>query len=126
MPNRADGLEILAKFESRNIPLRKDVLLSSVDSKRGPKMDRAGLGSIALVVVLFALVVGGVYAYQRSQSEVLVDSPAVRVERNNATGETKIEAPFTRVEKDQSGTRVQAPGVDVNVPKQPSENSGAK
>jgi hypothetical protein len=89
-------------------------------------MDTARFGSIALVIVLFALIVGGVYAYQRSQSEVLVDSPAVRVETNKATGETKVEAPFARVEKDESGTRVQAPGVDVNVPKQPSENSEAK
>ncbi|WP_041320965.1 hypothetical protein [Hyphomicrobium denitrificans] len=89
-------------------------------------MDRTRLGSIALVVVLSALVVGGVYVYQRSQSEVLVDSPAVRIETNKATGETKVEAPFTRVEKDESGTRVQAPGVDVNVPKQPSENSETK
>jgi hypothetical protein len=109
-----------------NVQSRKDVLLSSVGSKRGSKMDSARLGSIALVVVLFALIVGGVYAYQRSQSEVLVDNPAVRVETNKATGETKVEAPFARVEKDQSGTHVQAPGVDVNVPKQPSDNSETK
>lgn len=89
-------------------------------------MDSARLGSIALVVVLFALIVGGVYAYQRSQSEVLVDGPAVRIETNKATGKTTVEAPFARIEKDENGTRVQAPGVDVNVPKQPLENSGAK
>lgn len=85
-------------------------------------MDGARLGSIALVVVLFALLVGGVYAYQRSQTEVLVDSPAVRVETNKATGETTVDAPFARVEKDGSGTRVQAPGVDITVPKEPSQN----
>ena len=84
-------------------------------------MDRAGLGSIALIVVLFALIAGGVYAYQRSQTEVLVDSPAVRIETNKATGETTVDAPFAHIEKDSSGTRVQAPGVDVNVPKDPSQ-----
>jgi len=80
------------------------------------------MGSIALIILLFALIAGGVYAYQRSQSEVLVDSPAVRVETNKATGETTVDAPFAHVEKDQNGTHVQAPGVDVNVPKQPAEN----
>lgn len=85
-------------------------------------MDGARLGSIALVVVLFALLVGGVYAYQRSQTEVLIDSPAVRVETNKATGETTVDAPFAHIEKDSSGTHVQAPGVDVNVPKDPPPN----
>ncbi len=82
-------------------------------------MNGPRFGSIALVIVLFALIAGGVYAYQRSQTEVLVDSPAVRVETNKATGETTVDAPFAHVEKDGSGTRVQAPGVDVNVPKEP-------
>jgi hypothetical protein len=86
-------------------------------------MDSTRIGSIAFIILLFALVAGGVYAYQRSQSEVLVDSPAVRVETNKATGETTVEAPFARIEKDESGTRVQAPGVDVNVPKQPADNN---
>jgi hypothetical protein len=86
-------------------------------------MGSTRFGSIALVVVLFLLVVGGVYAYQRSQSEVRVDRPAVHVETNKTTGETAVDAPFAHVEKDENGTRVQAPGVDVNVPKQPSENS---
>lgn len=86
-------------------------------------MDSTRLSSIVLVVVLFALIVGGVYAYQRSQTEVLVDSPAVRVETNKATGETKVDAPFARVDKDASGTRVQAPGVDISVPSKPAENS---
>jgi len=84
-------------------------------------MNGPRFGSIALVIVLFALIAGGVYAYQRSQTEVLVDSPAVRVETNKATGETTVDAPFARVEKDDRGTRVQAPGVDVNVPKEPPQ-----
>ena len=71
---------------------------------------------VGLSVVAVIAVVGGVAAYQRSQSDVLVDVPAVRVETNKATGETKVDAPFAHVEKDQNGTRVDAPGVKVDVP----------
>jgi hypothetical protein len=76
-------------------------------------------GIIALALILFAVIAGVVFAYQRSQNEVVVDSP-IRVETNKATGETTVDAPFARVEKDQSGTHVRAPGVDVNVPKKPA------
>ncbi|HVZ03132.1 hypothetical protein [Hyphomicrobium sp.] len=79
-------------------------------------MDTNRMGSFALIILLFVLIAGGVYAYQRSQSDVVVDSPAVRVETNKATGETTVEAPFTRVKKDQNGTQVQAPGVSIDVP----------
>ncbi|WP_290989203.1 hypothetical protein [Hyphomicrobium sp.] len=71
---------------------------------------------VGLSVVAVIAVVGGVAAYQRSQSDVLVDVPAVRIETNRATGETKVDAPFAHVEKDQNGTRVDAPGVKVDVP----------
>ncbi|MBN9248487.1 MAG: hypothetical protein J0I81_13790 [Hyphomicrobium sp.] len=71
---------------------------------------------VGLSVVAVIAVVGGVAAYQRSQSDVLVDVPAVRIETNKATGETKVDAPFAHVEKDQNGTRVDAPGVKVDVP----------
>jgi ABC-type transporter Mla subunit MlaD len=70
-----------------------------------------GLTTLAVIAV-----VGGVAAYQRAQSDVLIDTPAVRVETNKATGETKVDAPFAHVEKDSQGTRVDAPGVKVDVP----------
>ncbi|MBY0561879.1 MAG: hypothetical protein K2Q04_18730 [Hyphomicrobium sp.] len=70
-----------------------------------------GLSTLAVIAV-----VGGVAAYQRTQSDVLIDVPAVRVETNKATGETKVDAPFTHVEKDSLGTRVEAPGVKIEVP----------
>ncbi|MBS0238967.1 MAG: hypothetical protein JSR89_11140 [Proteobacteria bacterium] len=71
---------------------------------------------VGLSVVAVIAVVGGVAAYQRSQSSVLIDAPAVRIETNKATGETKVDAPFAHVEKDERGTRVDAPGVKVDVP----------
>ncbi len=84
-------------------------------------MQTRQIGILALAILAIVVVVGGVTAYQRSQTEVLVDSPAVRVETNKATGETTVDAPFARVEKDANGTRVQAPGVDVQVPKKSTD-----
>ena len=76
---------------------------------------------LALAVLAMLVLVGGVWAYQRSQTEVLVDSPAVRVETNKATGETTVDAPFAHIEKDSSGTRVEAPGVNIEVPKRQAD-----
>ena len=84
-------------------------------------METRGLGVIALAIIAFAVIVGGVFAYQRSQNEVLVDTPSVRIETNKAAGETTVDAPFAHVEKDQNGTRVQAPGVNIDVPKKPAD-----
>lgn len=76
-----------------------------------------GLSALAVIAV-----VGGVAAYQRTQSEVLIDTPAVRIETNKATGETKVDAPFAHVEKDSQGTRVDAPGVKIDVPERTPSN----
>lgn len=78
---------------------------------------------VFLALSLFAVlvVVGAVTAYKRSHSEVLVDTPAVRVETNKVTGETKVDAPFAHIEKNDQGTRVDAPGVKVEAPKPPSD-----
>ena len=84
-------------------------------------MQTRQIGILALAILAIVVVVGGVTAYQRSQTEVLVDGPAVRVETNKATGETTVNAPFARVEKDATGTHVQAPGVDVQVPKESTD-----
>jgi len=75
---------------------------------------------LALSVLAALAVVGAVAAYQHSQTEVLVDTPAVRVETNKATGDIQVDAPFAHVEKNDQGTRVDAPGVKVEAPKPPS------
>lgn len=64
-------------------------------------MEMSRLGTIALAIILFAIIVAGVFAYQRSQNEVVIDSP-IRVETNKATGETTVDAPFAHVEKDKT------------------------
>jgi hypothetical protein len=84
-------------------------------------MQTRQIGILALAILAIVVVVGGVTAYQRSQTEVLVDGPGVRVETNKATGETTVDAPFAHIEKDANGTRVQAPGVDVQVPKKSTD-----
>ncbi len=76
---------------------------------------------LGMSLLAMLIVIGGVTAYQRSQPEVLVDTPAVRVETNKATGDIKVDAPFAHVEKNDQGTRVDAPGVKVETPK-PSSN----
>ena len=49
---------------------------------------------MVLNLLAVVVVIGAVTAYQRSQSEVLVDTPVVRVESNKATGETTVDTPF--------------------------------
>jgi hypothetical protein len=88
--------------------------------ERGYAVETSRLGVVALAVLLFVVIVGGVFAYQRSQNEVVVDSP-IRVETNKATGETTVDAPFAHVQKNQSGTHIRAPGVDVDVPNKPAD-----
>ncbi len=78
-------------------------------------------GLLALSIGVVAVLIGGVMAHQRSEREVVVDTPVVRVETNKATGETTVDAPFTHVEKDASGTRVDAPGANVDVPKRSTD-----
>jgi ABC-type transporter Mla subunit MlaD len=69
-------------------------------------MDRR-IGVITLAVIACALLIGGVVAYQKQSSE----QPAT----------VDVHAPFAHVEKDANGIRVQAPGVDIEVPKKSTE-----
>ncbi len=78
-------------------------------------------GLLALSIGVVAVLIGGVMAHQRSEKEVPVDTPVVRVETNKATGEPTVDAPFAHVEKNANGTRVDAPGVNVEVPKRATD-----
>jgi len=80
-------------------------------------MKTSQAGAFLLGALIAVAIIGGVWAYQQSQREVLVDSPALRIETNKATGDTKVDTPFAHVEKDSGGTHVNAPGVQVEVPK---------
>jgi hypothetical protein len=77
---------------------------------------------VALSLLAAVVVIAAVTGYQRSHSpEVKIDTPAARVDTDNATGKTSIDAPYVHIEKDKNGTHVEAPGVKVDVPKSPSE-----
>ncbi len=45
-----------------------------------------------------------------------IEAPGVRVDTGGDDGSTRVEAPFTKVEKSATGTRIEAPGVDITVP----------
>lgn len=71
-------------------------------------MDQKYVGAVAIGVVAIAVLGGVIIARQGAPT-----TPTT----SNAT----VEAPYTRVEKDADGVRVQAPGVDVQVPADKSE-----
>ena len=76
---------------------------------------------LALTLAAIVVVVGASAAYRRQDPAVVIDAPAVHIESDKATGDTRVDAPFAKVQKDQSGTRVQAPGVDIVVPKRQTD-----
>lgn len=82
-------------------------------------MQSRQLGILVLTIAVCAALVGGVLAYQRPSPEagVQVDAPTVRVETDKPSGQTSVDAPFARVDDNANGTHVQAPGVDIQVPK---------
>lgn len=77
--------------------------------------------STLLVVVLLAAAVilaGSVWAMRQSEDErgASFKAPGVSVETRG--GDVKIDVPFTSIQKDSIGTRIQAPGVDIELPPQ--------
>ena len=77
---------------------------------------------IALILLAAGVVVGAVTAYQRSHNEVLIDTPAVNVEANKPGDKTTVDAPNAHIENDKDHTKIEAPGVKIEVPKSPSDN----
>lgn len=84
-------------------------------------MEQRQITVIALALAALVLFVGAVLTYDRPsplpQADRATAPATVRIDSNSASDKTKVEAPFTRVEKDESGTHIQAPGVDIKVPK---------
>lgn len=75
---------------------------------------------IALSLIAAGVVIAAVSGYQRSHKEVLVDTPAVKVQTGKPDGETSVDAPSTHIEKNKEGTKIEAPGVKIEIPKSPS------
>lgn len=77
---------------------------------------------IALSLIAAGVVIGAVTAYQRSHTQVIVDTPAAKVETNKPGGEMTIDAPYTHIEKGKEGTKIEAPGVKIEVPPKQPQN----
>lgn len=77
---------------------------------------------IALSLIAAGIVIGAVTAYQRSHSQVIVDTPATKVETNKPGDNTTVDAPYTHIEKDKDGTKIEAPGVKIEVPPKQPQN----
>ncbi|PPC99951.1 MAG: hypothetical protein CTY31_08705 [Hyphomicrobium sp.] len=63
------------------------------------------------IALLFVVVMSGVIIAQQNDAR---DSVDVRTDNDSV----KIEAPYTKIDRDADGTRIQAPGVDIEVPAQ--------
>lgn len=63
------------------------------------------------IAVLFVVVMSGVIIARQNDAR---DSIDVRTDNDSV----KIEAPFTKIDRNADGTRIQAPGVDIEVPAQ--------
>jgi NAD/NADP transhydrogenase alpha subunit len=84
-------------------------------------MKRNYVGAATLALLGLA-VVGGVLLARQTDPAVrepatTVNAPGVQVETGDQRGGTAVRAPYTNVETDRDGVRVQAPGVDITFPK---------
>jgi hypothetical protein len=75
---------------------------------------------IALIVLAAAAVIATISAFQRSHSQVQVDTPAVKVETRKPDGSISVGAPSAHIENDKDNTKIDAPGVKIEVPKPPA------
>lgn len=72
---------------------------------------------IALAIVATVLVIGGAVWAMRApvtESRSTISAPGVDVQTRG--GDVKIDAPYTSIQKDGSGTTIKAPGVDIQLP----------
>ncbi|RUO98114.1 hypothetical protein [Hyphomicrobium sp.] len=75
---------------------------------------------IALSLIAVVAVMAAVSAFRRTEPPVQVQAPAASVDTDKSTGKTTIDAPYAHIEKDNSGTKIEAPGVKIEVPKSPN------
>jgi hypothetical protein len=77
--------------------------------------------SLAIAIAAVVLMGGAVVLVlvNRSQPAVTVTSPGARSESSG--GDVKIDAPYTKIEKNEKGTNIQAPGVSIQLPPKPKD-----
>lgn len=72
---------------------------------------------ITLSIIAALLVIGGTVWAMRgppTESRSTITAPGVDIETRG--GDVKIDAPHTSIKKDDSGTSIKAPGVDIQLP----------
>lgn len=80
------------------------------------------LGTIALSIIAAAIVISGTAWAMRQpprESRSSISAPGVDVQTRG--DDVKIDAPYTSIQKDSSGTRIKAPGVDIVLPPKESQ-----
>lgn len=76
---------------------------------------------IALSIIAAALVISGTgWVMRQPVSESRSTVTALGVDVQTRGDDVKIDAPYTSIQKDSRGTRIQAPGVDIELP--PKQN----
>jgi hypothetical protein len=76
---------------------------------------------VALSLLAVVVVLAAVSAYRDRSPHV--DTPAAKVETEKPNGQTTIDAPYTHIEKDKEGTKIEAPGVKIEVPNSPAPSN---
>jgi hypothetical protein len=84
-----------------------------------PMQTRQLLIFVALSLLAVVVVMASVSAYRDRSAQVSVDTPAAKVDTDKSSGQTTIDAPYTHIEKDKDGTKIEAPGVKIEVPNSP-------
>lgn len=77
---------------------------------------------IALSLIAAGVVIAAVTAYQRTHTQVLVDTPDAKVETNKPGDKTSVDAPYAHIESGKEGTKIEAPGVKIEVPPKQPQN----
>lgn len=77
----------------------------------------ASFNLIILSIIAALLVIGGTVWAMRgpaTESRSTVTAPGVDVQTQGS--DVKVDAPYTSIKKDDSGTSIKAPGVDIQLP----------
>ncbi len=74
---------------------------------------------VALSLLAVVVVIAAVSAFRDSHTAVQVETPAAKVDADKPADHTTIDVPYTHIEKDKDSTKIEAPGVKIEVPNSP-------
>lgn len=76
---------------------------------------------VLAIVSLAVIALGAAWAMSAPPFEKRSTVTAPGVEVQTRDDDVKIDAPYTSIQKDDSGTRIKAPGVDIELPPKPNQ-----